>query len=274
MLKNFYEKDQKEIRGLLIDFLNTDFYSTFPMLKGIVSIIVTGSVAYGRFDKYSDIDLKIIFQTKELADEHKVSFKEYKKHLEQLSIPVQLHTSAVYTDIDNALSTWDDDDMLREMSQALIIEDPYNTFHILQEKYAQYPEGVRKEKLKWLFSEIILQIEDRWKVAQGRNDIYYCSIIKMQIIRLACNTLLLLNKKYPSYDKHLYQDVSSLNETSLSFLPIVDSILLESNLPKIAMQLNDIVIFIEDTLIEKGIVTKESREYWLGFRTSYTVKLT
>lgn len=273
MLATFYEKSREEIRQLLIDFLNADFYAAFPELKDRVSIIVTGSVAYGRYDEHSDIDIKVIFLTREQADEYKDHFREHKRRLTEVSLPIQLHSSGVYDEIDGILSSWRNDGLLREMSQALVINDPGNVFRAIQEKYSQYPENVRVEKLKWLFAELILQIEDRWKIAAMRGDAYFCLVTKLQIVKFACITLQLLHKRYPSYDKHLYLDVISLTAIPSDFRALIDDILSSDDPAHTGEKLASLVVRIEVLLSETGMFPKESREFWLAFRSDFSVSV-
>ncbi len=273
MLECFYEKSREEIKNLLIDFLDVDFYQKFSDLKGVVSIVVTGSVGCGVYDRYSDIDMSIVFPDETLAEKYTTLLREYKIHLKELDLPIQLHTSKAFLQLEARLATWKEDGLLKEISSALIVEDPYHSFRTLQEKYHMYPEDIRREKLKWLFSELVLEIEERWRVAKERNNVYFCEAIKLRVIKLSFTVLLLLDGQYPSYDKHIYKDVKALEGISSQVLSLVDELLHEKDITKTAEFLKSLFSCIESTLLEKGVITKESMDYWLCFRTRYNVVL-
>ena len=67
MIEKFYDLNKKEIVALLQNFMEKDFYPRFPELKNNISVVATGSVATENYDKYSDVDLAIIFQSPEEA---------------------------------------------------------------------------------------------------------------------------------------------------------------------------------------------------------------
>lgn len=270
MLEHFYQKTQPEIATLLRDFLDTHFYSEFPALKNSVIVIAIGSIGNGTYDEYSDIDLKIIFQSREIADEYKDKIKEHKQRLLKIMPVVQLHTSNVLEDIEDVLSAYKDDNLMREMSQALVVEDVNNIFKLLQEKYDHYPENILKEKLQWLFAEIVLEI-DRYKIAEKRNDAYFCEVIKLQVIKLTCTTLLMLNNKFPSFDKHLYRNISDIKTIPSEFLTTINNLLQENNISKNSALINQLRLITEDELTRKSIITKQSDKYWIDFRTNYNV---
>lgn len=273
MLETFYERNREEVKDLILEFLNKDFYTTFPELKGVVIIIATGSVGSAKYDKYSDIDLKIIFPNREMISKYKDLFKEYKLHIRTIGEPIQLHTADVLVDIENKLELWSDDHLLREMSRALVIEDPKGEFADLQKKYYFYPQEIKEEKLRWLYAELILQIEDRWKTAKIRNSLYFCETIKIQVIKLVSAVFMIHNNHFPSYDKHLYQDVVSLDNLPEGFVKVVVTLLVEHEIDIVEGLLNDLRIYAEEVLLQNDVIGKDSNDYWLSYRAKYRVTL-
>lgn len=273
MLERFYEQNREEVAILVKDFLTTDTYPRIPGLQDVATVIATGSVGSGNYDSYSDIDLKVIFPTAEALDEHRFVLKEYKEHIRESGEPIQLHTSAVIEDIKKSLSTWQDDDLSREMAQALVIVDPNGQFQKLMDDFRYYPETVHREKIRWLFAELILQIQERFEVAQARGDAYFCGVVRMNIIRIAFNTLLLLDMRWPSFDKHLYRDVQSLKAQQPDIFVSADALITENDLTRAATLIGEIRNHIEGRLIRDGFITKESDQYWIDLRPEFQVKL-
>ncbi len=273
MLERFYEQNREEVAILVKDFLTTDTYPSIPGLQDVATVIATGSVGSGNYDSYSDIDLKVIFPTPEALNEYRVALKEYKKHVRESGEPIQLHAPGVIEDIHRSLSAWLDDDQSREMAQALVIDDPHQQFQKLMSDFRYYPETVHREKIRWMFAELILQIRERFLVAQARGDAYFCGVVRMNIIRIALNTLLLLDKRWSSFDKHLYRDVQSLRAQQPDIFVSIDALLAENDIARAAVLITEIRNYIEDVLVRDGFITKESDQYWIDLRPEFQVKL-
>lgn len=255
------------------DFIEHKFYPHFPDLKNVISIIIVGSVATQNYDKYSDIDIEIIFPSRNKSLEYLPTIQEYKKHLHGTKEPIQIHKPTTYQEIQSELETWQEDHLLREYSQALIINDPENRFLRIQQQFIYYPEEIYKEKISWLFAETVFQITERLETALARNDVYFSEFVKLQIVRLFLNTLLLLNKKWPAFDKHLYRDVQKLTLAQGTFV-ISDTLLTAPITAKSLPLIYQLKSEAEKRLLEAHLIKKESDQYWRNFRTKYQVKLT
>ncbi len=271
MIEKFYDLNKKEIVALLQNFMEKDFYPRFPELKNNISIVATGSVATENYDKYSDVDLAIIFQSPEEAEKYLPKIKEYKKHIREIKEPIQVHRPTTYEEIKSELMTWQQDNLLREYSQAVIVDDPNNKFFEIQQKFLYYPEEVYQEKIWWLFAETVFQIKERLEISVARKDIYFSQVVKMQIVRLFLNTLLLLNKKWPAFDKHLYQDVRKM--TKQYDISIVEKLITEQEIENLLPLVNQIKAQLEKLLLEAGLIKHETEQYWIDLRPKYQIKL-
>ncbi|MDP2631290.1 MAG: DUF4037 domain-containing protein [Candidatus Uhrbacteria bacterium] len=273
MLKQFYLKDRKQIAIDIKKFFKDDFFVRYPELQKQVSIVIVGSVATANYDKYSDVDLDVICSNKK--DEKRILkiIQSYKKELRTRGIPMQIHAPRTYTEIENQLSVWERDAMLREYSQAIIVSDQGNRFKKIQNKYQWYPWHVFKEKLLWLFAEMIFEYEERYSVAIRRKDFYFEEAIKMKILRYLFAIILLTNKKYPAFDKHVYQDILKVNKLPKDFLKVVNRLLRSHDFKKNKKLLLEIIGIVEDYLIKKRYIKKESRQYWVDLRPKYKVEM-
>ncbi|MBM3272470.1 DUF4037 domain-containing protein [Candidatus Kaiserbacteria bacterium] len=271
MLAEFFKLDKKDIAPLLRTFVEQDFFSIFPELKDSVSIVATGSIATQNYDTYSDVDLAIIFNTKEQVEKYSPLIKEYKKHIRDTGEPIQVHTPTTFGEIESALITWKQDDLLREYSQALLIVDPSDAFLNLQRRFSYYPEEIYREKILWLFAETVFQIRERLDIAVAREDVYFCEVIKVQVVRLYFNTLLFLHKKWPAFDKHLYPDVRRAAPSPL--LAVAEKLLAEQDMANLIPSANQAKIQLETLLLEANLIERETDQYWLDLRPRYQVKL-
>lgn len=272
MLDGFYRKKKSEIISLVRRFVISDFYKAFPVLKGRVSIIIVGSVATAHYDEHSDVDIEIFFPTKMMAKKYLPHIKKYKQHIRARKEPIQIHTPKVYNEIKKELLSWEYDDLLRVYSRALIVVDVRHRFRGMQKAIRWYPNTVYREKIKWLFAETIFQIEERFKIAVERKNRYFIEVVKLQIIRLFLNTVLLLHKTYPSFDKHLYKDVEKVRAAG-SIMHIVDRLISERDIQQVSHLIAQGRDVIEQSLHRKRYITKKSDEYWIALRPRYQVKL-
>ncbi len=270
MLKDFYQKNQREIANAVRDFVDKDLYGELPELRGACSILVTGSVATNNYDHFSDIDLNILFATDEQVAKFSQSISKYKQHLREIGEPVQIHKPNTYQSIKATLATWQNDSLLREYAQALIVNDPQDQFLAIQQKFAYYPQEIYKEKIQWLFAEMNFQLKDRLEIGVARQDRYFCEIVKMNIVRLFLNTLLLLGHKYPSFDKHLYRDAKMILQEEVK---LVDKLIGEKDLPQIQLETQQLKDRIETLLLAAQLIPKETDQYWIDLRPAYQVKL-
>lgn len=57
----------------------------------------------------------------------------------------------------------------------------------------------------------MFEYEEHFKIAAERNDAYYLELAKLSILRLAGNALLLANKQWPEFDKHLVASLTDID---------------------------------------------------------------
>ena len=206
-LKEFYNYSPDQIVSLLKEFFAIDFFKKYPYLKNRASIVLSGSVSFGQYDKYSDLDIGIIFHSEKLFKKYKMDILlNYKnKYLTLINLPVMIHGMNItyFKLIDKTLSAWTEDWRLNEYSRALVISDPQNNFKNLQKKYQWYPRKIYKEKVKYLFREATFQLFDRYANATKRGSQFYGQLAKMKILRFLMNAILLANRQYTVGDKHL-----------------------------------------------------------------------
>ncbi len=270
MLQTFYRFNKEAIVTLLQDFLEEDFYQEFPELRENASLIVTGSIATENYDRYSDVDLSIIFRNAAEVEKYLPRIKRYKKHIQEIKKPLQIHRPTTYNQIQAQLKTWEEDNLLRDYSQALIIHDPGDAFLQIQRAFAYYPQEIHREKVAWLFAEIIFQIKERLEITVTRRDPYFSQVVKMHIIRLFLNAHLLLEKKWPAFDKHAYQDVK--RGSHYYALSIVDKLLAEQEGEAMLKLVNQMRQELERSLLEAHLIERKSEQYWLDLRPKYQVK--
>jgi len=273
MFRDFYTKSPEQIAAITRDFLEKDFFSKYPQLKDKISIIIIGSIATANYDKYSDIDLDVLFSDEKLADSLMAIIRKYKTELTDKNIPIQIHRPRTYQEIDSALKSWEKDGMLREYSQANIISDPKNRFKTIQAKYKWYPQDIFREKIMWLMAETIFAYEERYLVAVRRKDTYFGEVLKIKILKYLLTVLLMINKKYPAFDKHLYQDIKKITELPRDFLKIVDKTIKSHSLAQNEKNLIKAIAIVENYLIKNNFIRKESRQYWIDLRPKYKVEI-
>ncbi len=273
MFEQFYLKQPKQIAKVVNGFFEEDFFSKYPELKNSISIIIVGSIATANYDKYSDIDLDVLFSNEKDFDSLLAKIKRYKNELRAKNIPIQIHRPRTYKEIDSALKSWEKDGMLREYSQAVVVSDPKNRFKTIQSKYKWYPKNIFKEKLLWLFAEMIFEYEERYLVAVRRGDIYFGEVVKMKVLKYLLTILLLVNKKYPAFDKHLYQDIKTITTLPKGFLKVVEKTIASHSLRKNEKNLSQAITLVESHLIKNKYIKKESREYWIDLRPKNKVEM-
>ncbi len=277
LFKSFHEKGREEIRDLAIQFVEQDFFSVFPQLKNEVSILITGSVAGGFQDKNSDIDFVVFFQKKEMFEKYKtLIIKEFRnQNRESKKAPLELHGENIklFEDVEGELSLWNKDWLLREIADAIILNDPGDAFENLQQKYSWYPDEIFREKMRWLFAEATFLIFDRYRVGMERKSFYYTESIKIKTLGLFLATLIMANHKYPKSEKHLELDVEKLKNIFPEIRNMIRDILLEKENSKIFSLLCLLRKEIEKLLLNRKIITKEDENYWIGLRPAYRVEL-
>lgn len=276
LFKDFHKKNQEEIAGLVKKFVYEDFFVIYPELKNKASILITGSVASGHYDSRSDIDLTIIFPSKQSWKKLKfVILGEFKnKHLEPLREPLEVHGKNItyFQKIDEDLGSWKYDWMLRELAEALIIHDPKGRFKKIKEKYKWYPKDIFQEKINYIYAESSFLFLERYKTALERSSLFYAEIIKLRILKLFVAALIMANNEYPTYDKHSYDCVTK-NPKYKKLKIIIDNIISEMNGKKIFKLFTKLRGEIEKLLISKKFIAKQSDRYWISFRSTLKIDI-
>lgn len=271
-INTFYTKSQTEIVELLRDFIKQDFFLKYPQYADKLSLIITGSVALGVYDRYSDMDVEFCFEDEKDREELAKIVKAYKQSLKKRKISIQFHPSKTFEEIRvHQVSDWNKDDALREYATALVVRDPSGSYATLQKKIAWYPKDVYKEKMQWLFAEVVFTYADRWKIANQRKNVYYAEAMKIQVMRLLGNALLMLNKQYPSFDKHLRARLQTC--ASKKFLQIFDRLLEQKSGKGVDSMLKQLLSLVETELIQKKLAPKKDQLYWMDLRPKFRVEI-
>lgn len=273
MFNKFYLKTQKQIIKMVSDFFKNYFFKKYPYFKNKISVIIVGSVANLSYDKYSDIDLDVLFEKADDFDKLLSCIKEYKKELRKDNIPIQIHAPKTYVAVNEQLMNWEKDGGLREYSKALVVLDPKDRFKKMQRVYRWYPKEIFKEKLLWLFSEMIFEYEERYLIVIKRKDDYFGEVIKLKILKYLFTILLIVNKKYPAFDKHLMNDIRTIKNLPIGFLEISQKILKSHNLLKNDKYLKEMIAMVESYLIKKKLIKRESKQYWISLRPKHVVEM-
>lgn len=270
-IKSFYQYSQQEIVTLFREFLEKDFFLRYSQWRNCVSVVITGSVPSGRYDKYSDIDANFfVVGDAEIPDLLK-DIKEYKVFLRKESFPVQLHSVGTFSDLEAGLINWNKDGVFREHSRALIVQDPRGLYRSIQEKIYWYPEEVLREKFQWLFAEVVFSFQDRFIIAVARKDVFYVEMLSIQILKLLGNALLLLKKQYPAFDKHLFFELRRIGEDD--FCSSVEDIFSSRDLLEKQRLFELLLSLTEERLIESGSIERKTRDFWIHARPQYRVDL-
>ncbi len=271
MFEQFYTKSQKEIVRMVKDFMRRDFFPLFPKWKDQSSIIICGSVAAGRYDEWSDIDVRIFVSKRVIAAYSSSAVKSYKQHLNSLHVPIQFHAPETFEHVEALLQDWSRDWYIRDYSQALIVEDTLGRFKSIQKKYRYYPSAIRKEKIEWLMAEAIFHLHKRFEVAAKRKNLLLCELTKLRIIRLLLNAYLLGNKKYPAFDKHLYAEVKALPD-SRWILTLIDDVLTQHDAQGVYEGLSKIREGLENFLLSKKLIKQRSEKEWIDLRPAHRIE--
>ena len=259
--------------SLLSEFINTDFFATHPQFKTTVSLIITGSVCLGEYDEFSDIDVEFSFADESIRPELDLIVKDYKKTLKQRMIPIQFHSNKTFDEIQkHHITGWKNDDSLREYATALIVCDPKKQFRTFQKKIKWYPRNILKEKLSWLYAEAVFTIVDRFSIAKKRGDVYYGDVMKLHIMRLLGNAILMLEKEYPSFDKHLQKRLKRIPGAK-KFLTEFNGLLNQTDFAKTEKGLIQLLKIVEEKLIIAKFTTKKDEQYWVDLRPTEQVTI-
>src|SRR3989338_2338206 len=277
LFKNFHKKNKEEV-GIRIDtFLKECFFPDFPNLRKLVSVLLIGSVAHGYHDTSSDIDIAFIFSTDTAVKQHKLSLLKWFKYrnLESRRKPLELHGQHITSleTLEKELSSWRKDWLLRELHDAVVVYDPGEKVGKLQKKYSWYPRPIYNEKINWLFAETTFLLFQRYTSGLARKNDFYLTHIKHNILTLLMLAVILVNHKFPSSHKHLYNDVRNSKIAPKDFLTAVGALLELRDRGKIYTMLQYLRKDVEILLISRKLIKKESPSYWIGQRPKYKVSI-
>lgn len=269
MFEKFYELDQAEIVALVKEYLSRTLLATNPELQSEISVAISGSVALGYYDAHSDIDLDFYCDEPGQVDKFKDKIAAFKLAVDSdKSSPLQVHRLKDLETKKNELSGWTRDHALRELSRSLLVTDPNGKLANLQQQFDRYPDDILHEKVQWLFAQLIFEYEERFKISAERSDDYFSAVVKLNIVRLAGNLLLITNKQWISFDKHL---IVTLKKSGCE-QHIVDLICRAVRTTDNA----DIVLLVnslEAYLVSENFIDKKSVQYWVKLRPRHSVEI-
>ncbi len=269
-VKEFYKHSSKEIVDLFRDFIEKDCFSQYPELKDKLSFVLTGSVPSNHYDRYSDIDCDLLFENESDRVMIKEAVKKYKMSLREQKLPIQLHSPMTFSELENSLTNWNHDSALREHSAALVVLDPRDRYKTVQSQIKWYPREVLQEKIQWLFAESVFSFEDRLVVAVERENDLYVRSLSLQIVKLLANALIMINDRYPVFEKHIYSNLRDLGENE--FCAQIDLLLNMTETHEIQKSIADIIDTIEQRLIKTGFIEKQPKEHWIQLRPRFQVE--
>mgnify|MGYP001603960036 FL=1 len=257
-IQDFYNSRQDEIILLFREFLESDMFRCYPVLKGKTSFVITGSIPSNHYDQYSDIDAEFFYTQEKEREEMNRIVKEYKTSLRERNIPIQFHPAKTFKEVKKEhLTGWNNDDALREYSTALIVLDPQSRFRKLQAQVKFYPWNVLKEKINWLFAEAVFHYHDRYLVALMRGNDLFAEAVKLRIMKLLGNAMLMAAQKFPAFDKHLYAEIRELGDRKL--LTTIDQIMTKPVRGSSEL-VERLLKIVESKLIKEGWIKKQDKE--------------
>lgn len=271
MFKEFYKQDKSTIVSLIKNFLTDTLFADNPDFAANILTVISGSIASGHYDQYSDIDLDFYCNDEADVEQYKDIISQFKKSISmQKDLPIQIHRLKSLAAIEKELTNYENDNALREIACSLIVTDPDGNFSALQQRFKWYPDDVARQKLQWLYAQLVFEYEEHFKIAVERNDAYYLEVAKLSILRLAGNVFLLANKQWPAFDKHL---VASLRDADIDadLTSLFNKALAENE--NVTSIVSELVVAIERYLISGGYIPKESIKYWIDLRPTYSVSL-
>ena len=271
MFKEFYKQDKSTIVSLIKNFLTDTLFADNPDFASNIITVISGSIASGHYDQYSDIDLDFYCKNETDVEQYKDIIPLFKKSISmQKDLPIQIHRLKSLTATEKELTNYKNDNALRETVRSLIVTDPDGNFSALQQRFKWYPDDVARQKLQWLYAQLVFEYEEHFKIAVERNDAYYLEVAKLSILRLAGNVFLLANKQWPAFDKHL---VASLMDTDIDadLTSLFNKALAENE--NVTSIVSELVVALERYLISGGYIPKESIKYWIDLRPTYSGNL-
>lgn len=262
--KTFYKLDRDELTNLLKRICQEIILVDFSEFKDKVSFIMIGSAATGDYNKDSDLDIMLIFHKE--ADLKKYKFKIFDKYrvptspFAQSTIEFHGKNMISFQQVEGMIKNFSTDWKLPELHSALILHDPKNKYTNLIKKYNWYSRDVYQSKLRWLFADASFYLNLRYKGALKKNNFYYAEICKLRIIKHLINAILLLNKKFPSPDKHLTEALEKIK--AKKEIMLINKLVKSTNHDKNFIMLNELYLKVEKELLKQKITKKGNRKYW------------
>ncbi len=269
MLDDFHRHRKAIVASKVRALVESQFLAHHPLFRKRISIYISGSVAGDRYDGMSDVDVEIVAHDERDIGKLKDCVVVWKR--ERGHPRMQIHAPKTLALLRNELEGWNKDATHREVARALIVHDPGGVFVKLQRAYAWYPHDIYREKMHWLFAESIFALEDRLPVALKRKDPFFPRVVSLHVIRLLLNAVLLANKQFPAFDKHLFAEVRDLPGVPAGLVREARDVINEAS-PTLS-KLEHFVASIEKYLIKRKVLPKLSRAEWLKLRPKYSVEI-
>jgi hypothetical protein len=269
MFQKFYDLDQVQIVDLIRDYLSQTLFSEHSELQEVIIVAISGSIALGYYDAYSDIDLDFYCSNTDLATKHKDKIAALKLEVgADEAIPIQIHKLKDLESLEGDLSEWGKDHALRELNKSLIVSDPRAEFANLKKQFDHYPDEVIHEKIQWLFAQLVFEYEERFKMSVERGDDYFNAVSKLSIVRLVGNMLLITNNQWIAFDKHLFR---TLQETGCdpNIVKLMHTVTNSTKPDDVAILLS----LIEERLIADNKISKQPAKYWIDLRPRHSVDI-
>jgi predicted nucleotidyltransferase len=272
MLQKLNKLSPKQIaKTIKQDFLQNNLFRHFPETKDKVSVALIGSISYGLYDDKSDIDISIIFP-ESLQTEYRDKLKSFKAEFKQYDRQIQIFYNTNFEQLQQ-LTSWQDDLKIREFAGGIILHDPNKVLTKIQRQISWYPTKIYKEKINWLFAEAVFELMDRYKTATKRKDVFYGSVSKLKFLQLIMTMMLMVNKNYPIYEKHLYRLQSKQKVLPKGYLSSLKRIMTEQDLAKSYVLMDKLLHTSEALLVAKRLIPKKDEPYWIDARPGSKVKL-
>ena len=269
MLDQFHKHRKAIIAEKVRALVEAQFFAHHPKFRNTVSIIVHGSVAHDRYDAHSDVDLEVIAHDERdlprLVDYVKL-WKRERGHAR-----LQIHVPTSLLSVRQRLEDWQYDAVLRTYAKALIIHDPRGAFAKMQRSFAWYPAPILREKMHWLYAEAVFLLAERYPVAVKRKDPFYPQVLTLEIVRYLMQALLMANKQFPAFDKHLFAEVRDLPALPAAIIRQIRTLLTEE--PHSFDDLEACVALVEAYLVKRKALPILSREAWLALRPKQRVDI-
>lgn len=197
------QENPKNISGLLKKSLLPDLISCFPFFQKQGIILFHGSAARGNATEGSDIDVMILLPRK-VRDEYINEFYKIRKKYEKNG-PIRLSYGITIEPFELE-EIWNDEMLLKTIQEAFVIHDPNQLFPVLQKKFAQYPEVIKKEKVISLVFKLF-QFQELIQRYLIKGNMIEAIELRLKLFKLIM--ILLKTKENEYYDgKYLYKDLT------------------------------------------------------------------